>query len=353
MNYLELDSFLRNHTFLEECFLRVKKMENKSINEIESIANSIVYDESSKRKLPSLSKESQIEALTDSSNLFVNKSIADQSESITFSIHPRFVATDEHRHPFIEIIYVYSGKCNQTINNKKIVLEEGEICILDTNVLHSIEPVSENDIIVNCIMSTEYIDNILISRLSGNDLLSSFFIRAIYQSKDFNNYIVFNSSNSDKIKLFMKDILCAYWDIIFCLDEVLNSYMILIFSELISIYSVDTNIQNYSTLNNTKISDIILFVQNNYKTATVISTAKHFHFHPDYLSKTVKKLTGKNFTDIVHEARLKRDCIILRNSDMSVTQIANEVGYENINFFYKIFKRYFNCTPSKYKEIYL
>ena len=148
----------------------------------------------------------------------------------------------------------------------------------------------------------------------------------------------------------MEDVLCEYYDKSLCSDEVINSYMIIIFSELLRTFEKETNTKNYDALKNTKISDIILYVQNNCKTATLVSTAEYFHFHPNYLSSTIKKFAGRKFTDILQEAKLKKTLILLKRSDISVSEIANEVGYENTNFFYEIFKRYYGCTPTEYRK---
>jgi YesN/AraC family two-component response regulator len=78
--------------------------------------------------------------------------------------------------------------------------------------------------------------------------------------------------------------------------------------------------------------------------------AKHFYFHPTHLSKILKKITGTRFIDILHQVRLNKAGILLKTTDLPVKMIANEVGYENISFFYRIFKKHFECTPSEYRK---
>jgi YesN/AraC family two-component response regulator len=126
--------------------------------------------------------------------------------------------------------------------------------------------------------------------------------------------------------------------------------MIILFAEMLRVYKGDVNERNYSALKNTQITDIIHYIQDQYKTVTLESTARHFNFNSNYLGKVLKKITGNNFIDLVHQIRLSQACILLRNSDVSVQKIANEVGYENINFFYQVFKRKYNCSPAEYRE---
>lgn len=348
MNSLELDTFLRSHTYFERFLL--SKINPTDIEAIKSFIKNMPFDKNLIRKFPSINENNFEEFLINHKKEFKDKMLFHPKEGILFSCHPRFGKALEHQHDYIEMVYVYSGEFHQIINDVKITMKKGDVCILDTNVLHSIESTSENDIIVNCIMSKKYLDDILLDRLSGNDLLSSFFIHAVYQSNDFNEYILFNSNESKKLSTLMSDVLCEYFDKSLCSDEVINSYMVIIFSELLRVFEKQTNTENYKLLKNTKITDVILYIQNNCKDATLTSVAEHFHFHPNYLSTTIKKYTGHNFTFVLQEAKLKKASFLLKNSEFPVIEVANNVGYENTNFFYKIFKNYYGCSPTEFRK---
>ncbi|OOM76694.1 HTH-type transcriptional activator Btr [Clostridium puniceum] len=348
MNSFELNNFLQKHTFFEKYLLNFKN--NNDMQAIKSFIENTFFDKNLMRKFPLINDDNLEDFLINPKKQFETKTIPHPKNGIIFTCHPRFGEIIEHHHDYIEMVYVYSGKCNQVVNGTTIAMNKGDVCILDTNVLHSIEPASENDIIVNCLMSKKHLDNILIDRLSGNDLLSSFFIRALYYSNDFNEYILFNSSESAKLSKLMEDVLCEYFDKSLCSDEVINSYMIIIFSELLRVYENHTNTKSRHLLKNAGITDIILYIQNNCKDATLTSVSEHFHFHPNYLSTVIKKFTGNNFTFVLQEAKLKKAAFFLKNSNIPVIEVANSIGYENTNFFYKIFKKYFGCNPTEYRK---
>jgi AraC-like DNA-binding protein/mannose-6-phosphate isomerase-like protein (cupin superfamily) len=353
MNSFELDAFLKEHTFYEKFIL--SNIDSNDVVLLKAFINNAKFDKNSIKKFP-LPNNQPIEefftALKEpcTKNNTENKTILTQIDDIVFVCHPRFVKTAEHHHDYIEMIYVYSGEFTQTVNGNTIVMSKGEVCILDTNVLHSIEPTSENDIIINCIMSKKHLDDILLNRLSGNDLLSSFFIHAIYQSNDYNDYMLFKSSNSEKLDKLMEDVLCEYFADSLCSNEVINSYMIIIFYELLKVFQKQSNSENYDLLKNTKITDIILYIQNNCAVATLASVAEHFHFHPNYLNSIIKKFQGNNFTYVLQEAKLKKASILLKSSDLPVIDVARSIGYENTSFFYKKFKEYYGCNPTEYRK---
>lgn len=353
MNSFELDTFLRERTFFEKFLLINKDNSTNNIETIKSFIKNTALDKNTLKKFPLITEENSEDFLTNPKKQFDTKTIPHPRDGIIFTCHPRFGEALEHHHEYIEMIYVYSGECHQIVNGISIIMKKGEVCLLDTNVLHSIESTSEDDIIINCLMSKKYLDDILLDRLSGNDLISSFFIRALYRNNDFNEYILFNSSESEKLPKLMEAVLCEYFDKSLCSDEVINSYMIIIFSELLRIFENKTNSQSRDLLKNGSITDIVLYIQNNCKDATLTSVAEHFHFHPNYLSATIKKYTSNNFTFVLQEAKLKKASFLLKNSDIPVIEVANNVGYENTNFFYKIFKKYYACNPTEYRKNFL
>ena len=83
-------------------------------------------------------------------SLFENKYVCVNKES-------RFTYIPEHIHTVIEFLYVYSGSCTQIINGQKVVMEQGDICMLDTNVPHSIEYIGQEDILITIEMRREYL----------------------------------------------------------------------------------------------------------------------------------------------------------------------------------------------------
>ncbi|MBP2656757.1 MAG: AraC-type DNA-binding protein [Firmicutes bacterium] len=335
----ELDNFLRRFTPFEEA-LRT----NRDIQALKPLVQ-----QEDKKKYPTFEKRDVIDNILNNPS-DGNAKLAFASEGISFCCHPRFLKTAPHSHSFIEMIYVYSGQCRQVINDTAVTMQQGQICIIDTNVHHQIEPAGENDIFINCLMSRTYLKEVLIGRLSGNDLFSGFFAKALDPNNDVNNYMVFSSEQSEKVRQLMLYLLAESFDRSLWSDEVINSYMVIILSELLKIYTESRNNRTSYIIKEIKLSDLILYIQEHCNDATLESVAEMFHFNSNYLSRMLKQVTGFNFTDILHEARLKKACMLLNNSNIAVAKVANAVGYQNVNFFYQIFKKQYGITPAKFRR---
>lgn len=58
-----------------------------------------------------------------------------------------------HAHEFIELTYVFKGKCNAVINNKVIPLTEGTLVMIDKYTPHTVEETSKDDIVLSITVS--------------------------------------------------------------------------------------------------------------------------------------------------------------------------------------------------------
>ena len=79
-----------------------------------------------------------------------------EGRSICVNKESRFTFIPEHIHTVIEFLYVYAGHCTQIIDGRRVEMSAGDICLLDTNVPHSIEYLNESDIVITIEMRAEY-----------------------------------------------------------------------------------------------------------------------------------------------------------------------------------------------------
>lgn len=68
-----------------------------------------------------------------------------------------------------------------------------------------------------------------------------------------------------------------------------------------------------------------------------------------YLSATFKKECGETLTDYVRRKRMENAAYILTHTDKQIQIIADECGIIDLNYFIKLFKRYYGMTPTQYR----
>ncbi|PKM60767.1 MAG: hypothetical protein CVU99_06460 [Firmicutes bacterium HGW-Firmicutes-4] len=83
---------------------------------------------------------------------------------------------------------------------------------------------------------------------------------------------------------------------------------------------------------------------------TLQKMAAYLHVSDSYLSKLFKKETGISFTQYLNEIRISRSKDLLKNTQMSIVDVALFVGYEDQSYFTKVFKQVTSITPKKYQS---
>ncbi len=125
--------------------------------------------------------------------------------------------------------------------------------------------------------------------------------------------------------------------------------MTLILCELINVFENDLS-QEKQNATDSIVAPIIRYIEHNYNTCTLESTAKFFNLHPNYLSAYLKRYTGSSYKKLVQTQRLQQAVNLLKNSSLSVYDISLHVGYSNTSFFFQKFKEAYGCTPKEYRE---
>lgn len=83
---------------------------------------------------------------------------------------------------------------------------------------------------------------------------------------------------------------------------------------------------------------------------TIRDLALEFHLSPSYLQRLFKHQTGVCMGAWLSEQRLQRAANLLVNSDMSVKEIAHNVGYEHASSFIRAFERRYTQAPACYRK---
>ncbi len=71
-----------------------------------------------------------------------------------------------------------------------------------------------------------------------------------------------------------------------------------------------------------------------------------------HFTKVFKDFTGKTVVEYINQLRLNKSIDLLLNFDLTISEIAFELGYDNVSYFIKRFKTMTGKSPSQYKKEY-
>jgi len=96
---------------------------------------------------------------------------------------------------------------------------------------------------------------------------------------------------------------------------------------------------------------IIEYIHSHYRDEISLADLSDiFGIHPSRISVEIKKHAGINFLNLLHEIRLRHACSLLAATDMSILEIAVEVGFSTYKSFARVFRDVKGITPSDYRR---
>lgn len=112
------------------------------------------------------------------------------------------------------------------------------------------------------------------------------------------------------------------------------------------------HLENVADLNSkNKILLVMQYIDSHYnEDLTVNSLADLYSMSPNYLSTSFKKETGISIVNYLTEVRMKSACKYLKNTNDSVVEISQKIGYSDSQYFFRVFKKAVGVTPLQYRR---
>ena len=99
------------------------------------------------------------------------------------------------------------------------------------------------------------------------------------------------------------------------------------------------------------LDDILHYIDHNYATNIKLEViASLFGYNSAYLGKIFNKNVGESFNSYVDKVRIDHAIELLMDNKLKVYEIAERVGYKNVDYFHKKFKKYVGVSPAEYRN---
>ena len=262
--------------------------------------------------------------------------------------HTRFVHFPKHTHNYIEMIYMCSGATHHVVDGEDIVLKEGELLFLNRKAEQEIYPAGEDDIAVNFIILPEFFDYTLQMLGEEKNLLRDFVVDCLMGRDERSGYMHFKVAEVLPIQNLVENLIWTIWNRQPNRRSINQATMGLLFLQLLN--HLDSMETKREQQNQRLVIEVLGYIEEHYRDGELGILAKQLNYDFFWLSKEIKKQTGKTFTELMQEKRLNQAAYLLQNTSRSIQDIGLAVGYDNQSYFYRIFKAQFGKTPKKFRE---
>ncbi len=263
--------------------------------------------------------------------------------------HLCFTRRSIHTHDYYEIDFVEKGFATLAFEDRTIELCQGDIYILAPNARHDILISDENTRLYSMSLRASTFDAVFFSVLSTQDLMAQFFRSTLNRNNE-PNYLKFHVDDVTQYSRYIRHILIESHIYDIYANNAGVSYTYLFLSSLLRYYSDTAN--HYTYMKDSEPLLILQYIQNNYRNVSLAFLAEFFHYTESYLCKVIKQHTGKTFSELVRQTRMRHAVDLLIKSDMKVSDIGEFLGYNSTDHFSRVFKSMFHMSPQLFRKTY-
>lgn len=256
-----------------------------------------------------------------------------------------------HSHDCFELAYITEGSTTHTLDGITETVHKGAYYIIDHGSVHGYTN-SENIHIVNCLFLAEIIDASLTNCNSFDALMR---VCMIHYYKQYLGLTpvnrIFYDEDGTILKL-LREMEIEYANRKIGYQEVFRGKLLEIL-----ILTMRKVVEQYSDVPIEKITDsaiireAIHYFKANYQDKALLSTfcEKH-HYNLQYISRRFKQETGLTTLEYLQKIRIEKACTLLSGSKLTIREVAQKTGYDDIKFFNRVFHKLVGMTPGEYRK---
>ncbi|MGI6546351.1 MAG: AraC family transcriptional regulator [Fastidiosipilaceae bacterium] len=252
--------------------------------------------------------------------------------------YKKFMRTDHRHSDFMELTLVLEGEGYYSINDRIYPIKSCDLIICNVNTNHSDVIVENSNLTAICLG----IANVKISTLPENTLIE----------ENVNPILSLSESEYIRVNHFFVTCFNQLSNRNIYAEELCNS---LISGLLITVLQImnDVSPELSYRKENPLLTKTLAYINHNlYENLSLEKIADELFVSKYYMSHFFKAQTGYTPLQYIMRRRIGEAQSLLLSTDLSVTEIATRVGFNNSNQFYVQFKKYIGISPSLYKQHY-
>ena len=137
--------------------------------------------------------------------------ILDSEKLITVRTHTRFTDFPNHKHDYIEMMYVAQGEIHHVIDGKDVVLQQGEILLLNQHSWHEIKKAGIDDIAINFIILPSFFD-VVYEMIGYDNIIAKFLVDMLRRDGSSKEYLLFKVSDILQIQNLMENMIQSLYE---------------------------------------------------------------------------------------------------------------------------------------------
>ena len=249
------------------------------------------------------------------------------------------------RREYPELLYLCRGCARYRIGGTEVTVREGELLLLGQNT--PLEPLDggSDPLDVSFFIKPEFFGDILAFLGSEQTPLREFVLRCLGQETPY-GYLHFHVAGVRPIENLLENLLLHLLENPESRRAIPLYTVGLLFVHLLE----ESDKLTMGIREQQSILGVLRYLETNYAGGSLTEAAQLLHCDVTWLSREIKRRTGRTYTELLQERRLQQAAWLLEHTRQRVSDIAVSVGYENVSYFHRIFQKRFGLSPKKYRD---
>ena len=240
-----------------------------------------------------------------------------------------------HKHDYIELIYVYSGKVAFLVEGIMIHAIKGDMIIIPPGITHELTNITISDSVVFTVIFSTDIESFISEKKHPPSIIKFSGMKQIEIENIFNEAQNEQSRKEPGYDIYVKSLLLHLLVIAEREHEKTNE---------------KSNTSKIRTSHKEAIQKAVDYVKENYKQdINIRNIAKIAMLSSSYFSSLFKTVTGTTFIEYLNNLRVQKALTLLTETNLRVLDICYEVGFNNVSHFNKVFRQYMGVNPQYFR----
>lgn len=261
----------------------------------------------------------------------------------------RYLPEHWHTNDSFIIRYCVNGNCKIHFEHEIVSLKPGNILIIAPNTLHAAPCYSDDEILIQFYLRTTTFKNVFWNNLSDMPLLSDFFSKGL-SGEAGSPYLLYSIERDEQIDRMLFAVYQEGLQKQTLSQRVINGLLNIVFIMLLRNYSHTVHFSNTAEIRwKPEYLPVFQYIQEHYNDINMSDLQTQFNYSGRQLNRIIKSCTGKTFSTLIMELKMERAKQLLLYNNCSTEDVAEAVGYHDVNAFYRIFHSYTGITPRHWK----
>lgn len=247
-----------------------------------------------------------------------------------------------HWHKEIEIVVLYEGNVSLETAKESIILKKGDGVFINSEELHYFKKIGDE----KCVLISYVFDKSLVIGDKGS-IIERKYIEPLVQNKTLSLFKI-----SEKLSRKLEEVFFEYEDKKFGVEINIRNILSSVLLEII-IENREKLIEKktYKNLDSQRIKGMLDFIQKNYSNELTLKEIGEAVFIGERETlRCFARTIGISPIEYLKKYRVKVAANLLTTTDLPVTEICIQCGFNSPSYFSKSFQRVFNVTPREYRK---